>query len=65
MIKEQETGLLTAVICRRHGNQPVELLRADCQGIVELQRCAASNLWKMKTPNLSACWRRQCWTMPF
>ncbi|NQY83028.1 MAG: hypothetical protein HRT36_08545 [Alphaproteobacteria bacterium] len=62
-IREQETGLPTAVVCRKHGIGPSSFYKAESQGIEDFR--AASNLWKMKTPNSSACWRRRCWTMPF
>ena len=66
LIKEQEAGMPTTEVCRRHGLSPASFykFKAKYGGMNVLIRTAL-NRWNMRTPSLSVCWLIRCSTMLF
>ncbi|NQY83032.1 MAG: transposase [Alphaproteobacteria bacterium] len=65
MIKEQEAGLPTAVVCRKHGISLSSFyrLKARYGGASEMRHLKSLKNENAQLKRLR--WRRRCWTMLF
>lgn len=65
MIKEQEAGMPTAEVCRRHGLSLASFYKFKSKyGVMNVSETIDTGHWKTRTPSLSVCWLTQCSTMP-
>ena len=66
MLKEQEAGLPTSELCRKHGLSPATFYKLKAKyGGMELSDAKRLKQLMMRTRSSSACWPMPCWTTWF
>ena len=63
MIKEQEAGMPTADVCRKHGLSPSTFYKYKSKyGGMEVSDVAKMRVLKTRMPSSSVCSPIRCWT---
>ena len=66
MIKEQEAGLPTAELCRKHGLSPMTFYKLKAKyGGMDLSDANRLKQLEDENAKLKRWWRMSCWTMWF
>jgi putative transposase len=63
-LREQESGMTTAEVCRRHGFSEATFYKWKSKyGGLEVSEAKRLKALEDETASSSACWRTRCWIM--